>query len=240
MDGFRNDVNPGVPHVLPVRLTQQRPGLVRPFFFGLGLGGVAYAGFEGWQSFRGEQIGWVFLGVCVLCGLFALLLLWSCFYQLLLSRTPLTLVEISGEPLVAGKSAQMALIQPGPAELAYLRVDLVCLERLTTWHRRAQDSQGNSALYHKVDEKRLHAQTIIEEKKVNVARGNHWQRGCEFTVPGNAKASYDSTDEEVDEDDDTPIEKQIDREILWKIELTGKGGPFTKFLQTFEVKVIPA
>ena len=35
----------------------------------------------------------------------------------------------------------------------------------------------------------------------------------------------------------TAIEKQTDREILWQVELTGKGGALTSFVQTYEVKV---
>ena len=90
-----------------------------------------------------------------------------------------------------------------------------------------------------MDEKRLHAQTVIDEKDVRAASGDFWQRMREFTLPADALASYDSTDEEnqTDDDDDRPPGKQIDREILWQIELTGKGGPLASFVQTFGVKV---
>lgn len=228
---------PNIPSLLPVRLPHRRPGLVVPLLFGIALGGVAYGAWEAWSAFQGESIMWVFLTVAVLCGLFSTLLLWSGFYQCLLRRTPITVLEISKQPFRIGQTGQIAIIQPGPARLRYLRVDLICLARRTTWHRRMKDSNGQRDYYTTVETERLSTETVIDEKEIEASSGDLWKVIREFDLPNATKPSFDSSDDDTDDEDDTPLEGRVDTAIVWQVELTGKAGPLSGFRHVFEVKV---
>ena len=210
-----------IPQVLPVRLEKKRPGIVMPFFSAI-IVGAAGAGLIFLGTHLTEVKGaWLMAAFGVIAALLGVVMLWSCFYQLLMRGIPLPIVELSSETITLGKPARIALIQPGPVALRGLRVEIVCLERHITWKQRVPDEHGHREAFSTVDEKRAHIEPVIDAPEVQVSTGDVWQQTREFTLPATGQPSKTSN--------------RLD--VIWQIEVTGRGGPLTKFLHEFVIDV---
>jgi hypothetical protein len=207
--------------MLPVRLEKKRPGIVMPFFFALVMC-AAGAGLIVLGTQLDEVKGaWLMAASGVIAAVLSVVMLWSCFYQLLMRRIPLPVVELSAQPIVAGKPARLAVIQPGPVQLRCLRLEIVCLERHIKWEKRAPDAKGHREIYSKIDEKRVHTETLVDATDATAPAGEVWQQTCEFMIPATAQPTKESN--------------RLD--VVWQIEVSGRGGPLTKFVHKFVIDV---
>jgi len=214
------DPAPDYPRLLPIRLARSTPSLTFTFIIGAILTGVAALAWFAGHNYRHQENGWLLPVFCGVFAFFGLLVLWSWFSQLLMSRTPITLVEISSQPFYAGETFRIALIQRGPAKIKSLRANLVCLEQHITWKERS-DSDGGTESYRHVKEKMIHTQNLVDASFILAPTGSDWHTIQEFTVPADARPSLDTNT----------------HCILWKIELWGKGPLLGNFMHPFEVQV---
>jgi len=214
-------MKPNDPQLLPVRLEKNRPGIIKPFFFAVV---VSAAGatliFLGTQL-TGVKGAWLMAAFGVLALVLGAVMLWSCFYQVLMHRIPLPVLELSTETITLGKPVRITIIQPGPVALRGLRAEIVCLERHITWKTRVPDEHGHRAAYAKVDEKRVHTEKLVDASDVRVLDGEVWQQTCVFTLSPTAQ----------------PTKKSNRLDIVWQIEVSGRSGPLTKFMHEFVVEV---
>lgn len=167
-----------------------------------------------------EDDAWIIKVFAGVFGLVGLLIIWSWFQQMMMSRTPHTQVEVSARPFLKGHSCKVALVQPGPAHLRSLRANLVCVQRDVTWRKPTGGS--NTDKYKQVAEKIVSTETLVEALHLRVLSGDTWHEVREFTIPSDGPSSK-TTPEQV---------------ILWKIEVWGEGGFFGSFLHVHEIVVL--
>lgn len=206
------------PSILPVRLKRETEFKSQlgctAMISALLLAVAAFAWFAGKQPGDNSWVAYVVGGAF---GFFGLLCLWSLIRQLFASGIPVTVVEVSEEPLQPGENLKVGVIQCGPAKLKLLRANLVCLQRTTTHLRNASAGRPST----RMDEVQLHSENLIEARHLHIAAGDAWQEVREFTLPAEAQVS--GTKGNV--------------EILWKIEVWGTGYGLASFMHPFVVDV---
>jgi hypothetical protein len=211
--------SPPAPSFLPVRLRRETP-----FKSQLGCTAalaVVLLGMGAFGYFAGnsppEKNSWVAYVVAGAFGFFGLFLLWSFIRQLAAAGIRETIVELSTEPLQPGQTAQICLIQPGPAKLKSLRANLLSFEtrRFTMRNSETSTNESRSA------EKLISTENLMEARHLNVAAGDAWQESQEFSLPANAPVT----------------ETKGDLSISWKIEVWGTGYWLASFMHPFLVDV---
>lgn len=213
------DPAPEIPRVLPVRLVAATPSLGCTFTIGALLTGLAAVAWIFGRETTRQPNGWLIYVFCGGFGFFGLLVLWSFCRQFLASFVPPAIVEISGQPLVPGRGARIALLQRGPARLRSLRANLVCLEQHITLRRNRKPGSPSR----QIEEKLVHTQNLVDAADIRVLGGDTWREVRDFTIPADAPHSLDS---------ETHV-------ILWRIELWGRAGALGSFMHPFPVEVGP-
>lgn len=206
------------PSYLPVRLKRETPfkkqlgctGVIAVI-----LAGVATLGF--FMAKSPEDNSWIGYVVCAVFGFFALLLVWSFFGQLAAIGLKETIVEISADPLQPGESAKICLIQPGPAKLKSLRVNLICMEerRRKVWNSSLKTNTTQT------DERMLSTENLLEATHLRVAAGDVWHEIRDFSLPADAVQAG----------------TKGDTTVRWKIEVWGVGYVLASFMHPFPVDV---
>ncbi len=198
------------------------PKIALAIFWGMGFI-VLGIGLVRWGPIVAEGynvlIPYLFAGLMFLLGVFAL---WSCCYQLLLRRVPAASVEFTSSSLTIGKPESITLSQPGPVSLQFIQVRLVCIEQTITMHKRiSRGPDGQRESYGKTSEKILYEKTLIEVNSLLVAANETWNKSADFRIPPGTHPSRESNT----------------RDVIWRVELSGKAGLLTSFLHTLEVPV---
>ena len=206
------------PSILPVRLKRETP-----FKSQLGCTVlilvvvlvVTVVAFYGGRS-PGEN-SWVAYVVSFVFGLAGLLMLWSLVRQLAALGLKETIIEVSSQPLQPGSSAKICAVQPGPAKLKSLRVNLVCLER-----RRYKAWNAQSKTYsHRMEERILSTENLLDAQHLHVVAGDFWHEVRELSLPANAPKTG----------------TKCEFTIAWQIEVWGVGYRLASFMHPFPVDV---
>jgi hypothetical protein len=210
---------PETPHHLPVRLKRESDlnsqlGCTAALSVLL----ITVATFACWAGTSPGKNQWAAWAVGGAFGFFGLLCLISYLRQRLASGIPVTIVELSVEPLKPGHTAKLCLIQRGPAKLKSLSAQLLCLQRTTVPIPNAPAGRPSTRL----EQRTLHQETLINATHLRVAPGNLWMETLEFTLPSDAPV--------------TSIQGNV--EVLWKIEVWGTGHGLATFMHPFVVKVL--
>ena len=133
---------PESPSILPVRLTRETPFHSQMgctlFLAVLLLAFAAFAFVAGKEPGKNQWVPWV---VGAMFALFGLLLLWAFVRQWAARNVGETLVEVSAEPLEAGKASSFCVIQRGPGQRLRTRqfhapLSRRCVSRSATRGRR--------------------------------------------------------------------------------------------------------
>lgn len=178
---------PPPPAYLPVRLKRETP-----FTSQLGctaLLAVVLLGFGYFCWLAGsnpeEKNNWVAKVVGSGFGFFGVLLVFSFIRQVGAIGLKETIIELSEEPLQPGKPAKICVIQPGPAKLKSLRVNILSFEQR---HFTVPDSES-SRHQNRTEEKLLATTNLVDAKHINVSHGDTWHEMHEFTLPADAQVA---------------------------------------------------
>lgn len=126
-------------------------------------------------------------------------------------RSGTTTVEVSAEPLIAGESFEVWVMQEGEMQLTELAVALVCEETVVTRSKKKS----------KTVTRRIAQVPIASEQNVAVRPGAPFQLRARGTVPAEA----------------TPTLEEEGRTIEWKVEVRGNVPGQPDFARAFRVVV---
>jgi hypothetical protein len=173
------------PSYLPVRLKRETP-----FTSQLGctaMLAVVLLGFGYFCFLAGgnphEKNSWVAKVVGGGFGFFGVLLAFSFIRQLGAIGLKETIVELSDEPLQPGKPARICVIQPGPAKLKSLRVNILSFEQRRFTVRDSESGRDEG----RIAEKLLDTTNLVDARHINVSHGDAWHEIHEFTLPADAR-----------------------------------------------------
>jgi hypothetical protein len=134
--------------------------------------------------------------------------------QLRLSRIRQPVVEISAQPLVPGQRYRFFVQQPGPLQLDWLRLALLCEEK-------ASYRQGTNT---RTETRRVGQHELLARQDVSIDRDMPLEIEEDFAVPPDVMHSF----------------KAPHNEILWKLYLEGQVAGGLKFDHAFPVVVSPS
>jgi hypothetical protein len=171
-------MKPASEHELPFRLERETPwGLQIGCALSIGVFLLLFGGTIAYLDWtRGDHGVPLFVG-----GGFAfvgLLVAGSGYHQVRARRrTPETILEIDARPLTRGKTVRLLVIQPGPAKLQSLRVNIVCMSTTSEWRTRGKER------YLDRDVRLVHQQTVLDVKDVTVAKGEELAHEARVVIP---------------------------------------------------------
>ena len=123
--------------------------------------------------------------VVAIFGLLAGLLLWSALRQSLALTVPVTIVEVSKQPVAPGDLVTLCVKQPGPVNLRSLRANLVGTQRT----ERRIEYTGETARHDRGPVKMTFHENILDAGAGRIDHGLSRQWTTKFPIPGEASES---------------------------------------------------
>jgi hypothetical protein len=182
------------------------------FFLLLFGGTIAYL-----DSTRGDGgIALVFGGAF---GFIGLLVTAAGYHQVLARRrTPETILEIEALPVERGRTVRLLVVQPGPANLQSLRVNVLCMVTTKQWRTRGNERHLDR------DVRLLYQHNVLDVKAVTVPRGEELAYEAQLVVPSEQPPTGGSGAPE-------------DPEHAWRLEVWGRVRWGADLMHPFVIEV---